>query len=132
MKNSKIVGFTLMELLISVAIVGILASVAYPSYVDFVARSNRTEALSELLRYANMQEQYYVDTKSYAETMKAFGSTTNDLTTDSENYKITVNITTSGYKLTATAQGSQATNDSSCGTLSVTETGIKSPLSCWN
>lgn len=57
----KELGFTLMELLITVAIIGILASVAYPSYTDFVVRSNRSEAQRELMRFANLQEQVFVD-----------------------------------------------------------------------
>lgn len=133
MKNSLALarGFTLIELLISVAIIGILASVAYPSYLDYVARSNRAEALSELLRYSNMQEQYFVDTRSYAGTMTAFGSSSATVTTESGNYEISVRTTTNGFRLTATAQGSQATNDSSCRTLNITEAGVKSPTSCW-
>ena len=53
-------GFTLIELLITVAIIGILAGVAYPSYTDFIVRSNRTEAQRELLHLANLQEQIFV------------------------------------------------------------------------
>ena len=59
-KNNAL-GFTLIEVMITVAIIGILASVAYPSYVDFVTRSNRVEALQELTRFANLQEQYFID-----------------------------------------------------------------------
>ena len=124
-------GFTLVEVLIAVAIVGILASIAYPSYTDYVARSNRAEATAELLRYANMQEQYFVDSRSYANTMKLLGSSTDDVDTESKNYKITVRTTNNGYRLTATAQSSQATNDASCKVMTITEAGVKSPTSCW-
>ena len=46
MKRKKSFGFTLVEVLITVAIIGILSSVAYPSYVDYVVRANRSEGLS--------------------------------------------------------------------------------------
>ena len=66
----KINGFTLVELMITVAIVGILATVVYPSYVSYVTKSNRTEAQRELMRLANLEEQYYVDHREYTENMK--------------------------------------------------------------
>ena len=125
-------GFTLIELLITVAIIGILASVAYPSYTDFVTRSNRSEGLRELLRYANLQEQVFVDSRSYASDMKGLGESTATLTTESANYIISVQAgsTATTFTLQAVAQSRQA-SDSGCTTLTVDQIGTKTPTACW-
>ena len=52
-------GITLIELMIVIAILGILVSIAYPSYTQYVQRSNRSEGMNELVRIANMQEQFF-------------------------------------------------------------------------
>jgi type IV pilus assembly protein PilE len=131
----KVLGFTLVELMITVAIVGILASVAYPSYVDFVSRSNRAEAQRELMRIANLQEQLYVDTHVYTDNMSLLGQSTDPYITESGNYSIdaTVSANKDTFKLTATAIGSQLTADPDCTTLSVDETGNKTAetSTCW-
>lgn len=125
-------GFTLIELLITVAIVGIIASIAYPSYSDFVVRSNRSEAQRELLRIANLQEQLFVDSRAYTEDMKALGLTADPFKTESENYSIDAKVTGNTFVLTATALGNQKATDTSCVTLTVTETGLKRPSgTCW-
>ncbi len=54
-------GFTIIELMIVVAIVGILMSIAYPSYVDYLYKGSRAEAMSSLLDIANRQEQFFAD-----------------------------------------------------------------------
>ncbi|SEK30049.1 type IV pilus assembly protein PilE [Colwellia chukchiensis] len=131
-KANKFSGFTLVELLITVAIVAILASVALPAYTDFVARSNRTEAQRELLRIANLQEQYYVDTRSYANDLTKLGLNKNPFITEKGYYSIAVKLENGGFVLTATALEPQKSNDSSCPTLSVSETGKKLPATlCW-
>lgn len=130
-KKSKDFGFTLIELLISVAIVGILAGVAYPTYTDFVMRSNRSEAQRELLRYANLQEQVYVDSRSYASNMKGLGESTKNKTTASKNYLIKVQAqTTTSFILVAIAKNSQV-NDTSCTRLRINQLGVKTPSTCW-
>jgi type IV pilus assembly protein PilE len=130
--GKKQLGFTLTELMITVAIIGILAAVAYPSYTDFVLRSNRSEAQRELLRYANLQEQVFVDSRSYAASMTGLGEGTASVTTDSGKYIISVQAsTTTTFTLQAVAQSSQ-TNDSGCTTLTVNEVGSKTPTTlCW-
>lgn len=130
--QGKHLGFTLIELLITVAIVGILAGVAYPSYVDYVMRSNRSEAQRELLRYANLQEQVYIDTRSYTNDMTDLGLATDPYVTESGNYSIDAVIANSGstFVLTATAQNTQA-NDSGCTSLTLNEVGQKTPILCW-
>lgn len=127
-----VTGFTLTELLITVAIIGILASVAVPAYTDFVSRSNRSEAQRELLRVANLQEQYFVDHRAYTDVMTKLGLNADPFVTENEHYTIDATLADGGFVLTAKAKGTQKLNDTDCLTLSITDTGKKSPSSiCW-
>lgn len=74
MKNSMTHrGFTLIELMIAVAIIGILAAVAYPSYTDYVRRGKIPEATSVLSESRVKLEQYYQDNRNYGSTAAACG-----------------------------------------------------------
>lgn len=64
MKKNK--GFTLMELLIVVAIIGILASIAWPSYQNSIIKGNRASAKSFLMEVVQREQQYLLDNRSYA------------------------------------------------------------------
>lgn len=66
-------GFTLISLMIVVAIIGILAAIAYPSYMNQVRQSRRTGAISLLMRAANEQAQFYTINHEYADSMDALG-----------------------------------------------------------
>ncbi len=62
--KQKTLGFTLIELMISVAIVGILSAIAYPNYISYLERGRRTIAQGDLLAFSNAMEQYYVQNGS--------------------------------------------------------------------
>jgi type IV pilus assembly protein PilE len=131
-KIANIKGFTLIEVIIVVAIIGILASVVYPSYTDFVVRSNRAEAPQQLVRLANLQEQLFVDSRFYTNDLSKLGvSNTTTLETESKNYIISSVVNGSTFTLKATAQGGQATRDAACKEITLTETGAKAPALCW-
>src|SRR3989442_9964736 len=66
-------GFTLIELMVTVAIVAILAAIAYPSYTQYIVRANRSAAQSFILSLANKQEQYILDLRQYATTLAPLG-----------------------------------------------------------
>jgi prepilin-type N-terminal cleavage/methylation domain-containing protein len=70
-KRSK--GMTLIELMIAVAVVGILATIAYPSYQNQVRRSNRADAITALTAMANAQERFYLANNTYAATTPPLG-----------------------------------------------------------
>ena len=82
-------GFTLIELMIAVAILGIIASIAIPSYFEHVKRTARTEAITSLLDAANKQEQYFVDNREYTSTIADLGVSS---TTENNFYTISVEV----------------------------------------
>ena len=123
-------GFTLIELMVRIAIVGILVAVAYPSYIDNIAQSARSEGQAAILRITNLQEQYYLDNRVYVEDMNALGLGADPFITDNTLYSID-STGTAGYLIIATALGVQAIRDTACPTIQITDTGVKTPAGCW-
>lgn len=127
MKAVRQRGFTLIELMITVAIVGILASIAYPSYQQYVLSSRRAEAQSEMLRIQLGLEKWRANNNAYSSNLADAGFTD---TNAYYNYTIT-GATGSAYTINAAAQGSQ-TADSSCTPLTLNQSAAKTPSSgCW-
>ena len=76
MKSSKrsslrYTGFTLIEVMIAMAIIAILTAIAFPSYQSYITRSSRAAAQTELLEMANLQEKIYLNTTSYSVSVTA-------------------------------------------------------------
>ncbi|MDD2685622.1 MAG: type IV pilin protein [Gallionella sp.] len=71
MKRNLQTGFSLIELMVAVAIVGILAAIAMPSYQSYVIRGSRAAAQTELLKLASMQEKIYLNSSAYSCTVTA-------------------------------------------------------------
>ena len=123
-------GFTLIEVMVTVAIVGILASIAYPSYLSQIRKSRRAEAQSTLMSVAGKQQQMMLDTRSYADSVASLNMTV--ASSVSTNYSISLTVTTATvptFSALATPIGGQAAD--SCGILSVNQAGVKSPSNCW-
>jgi type IV pilus assembly protein PilE len=136
-------GFTLIELLIAVAIAGIIASIAYPSYMESVRRSNRAEAKVELMDIAQRLQRCYssyarfndpVNCPVYIDVADANGI----VTRGAGYYRITITALGGGapettYELLATAIKVPQTKDvaDGCNEMRLQHTGVQLPAVCW-
>ena len=139
-------GFTLIELMIVVVVVGILSAVAYPSYRDYVIKGKRAEGKAALLKAAQMQERYYSDKATYlADLAPLFGLGAGATVFSSENpsnpgkdnvagtgsaaYTIAAEAPTAGcpinacFSLIATPRAPHS--DAVCGNFTLTSTGTR-------
>ena len=133
MESSKKSGFTLIELVIAIAVVAILAAVALPAYQSSVQKARRSDAKDALLRVQIEQEKWRTNSISYTGSL----SVLNLSSTSSEGYyniEITPGTASpTGFEVTATATGAQA-DDSTCPVITLqvsagSETRI--PPTCW-
>jgi type IV pilus assembly protein PilE len=123
-------GFTLLEVLIAIVVVGILAAIALPSYSAHLRKSARSEAQGILTDGASRQQQFLVDRRRYAGTMAALGVTPpSDLATKYTFAIAAVDGPPPTFTLTATATGDQAHDK--CPVLTIDNAGNRTPAECW-
>lgn len=146
MGNHK--GFTLMELMIAMAIVGILAAIGYPSYQESVQKSRRADCEGTLVGFAGAMERYFTTNNSYVGvgTAGTGGNTSgapaagfypNQCPVDggTPSYNLTIQAATvTTYTLQAAPIGGQSTD--SCGTLTLNQANVKTTsggtiANCW-
>ena len=141
-------GFTLIELLIAVTIAAILAAIAYPSYTQYVTKSQRGIGKASLVQVMDRQAQYFADNKGFATDLTdlafpedGFGVNRKGkvvASTSAERIyvvQLAAGATGNAFTLEAVPQLQQASRDTKCGTLRITNTGVKSvsgtSTDCW-
>ena len=130
----KTTGFTLIEMLIVIALMGILGAIAYPAYNGLIEKARREEAKRTLVEASQMLEGYYTMNMNYTGSVAAgeVKDAVYKVNTDfSEYYTLTAAASASTFTLSATPTGSQTGDD--CGTLTISQTGKTTPSStgCW-
>ena len=137
MKN-KIFGFSLIELMVAVSVVGILAVVAVPAYTSYVYKSRRSEAISTLLSMQLAQEKWRATNNSYTSTVGTGGLGYPTTSAPSGYYNLSIDAASTNsvqFKIIADATGDQA-SDTDCPQFVVTQDGpdisTTAKRSCWN
>jgi type IV pilus assembly protein PilE len=123
-------GVTLMELLTVVVIIAILASVAIPTYRNYLLRTQRAEGKTALLQLQAAQEKFYLNGNSYTDDVTGASPDGLGLPGNSETnkYDITVELVNDGQGYTASAtpaDGGGQEDDTRCGTLTISDTGVR-------
>lgn len=125
-------GFTLIELMMVIAVIGILAAIAWPNYQDYLIKSRRAQAQSDMLKIQLGLEKWRANNSTYTATLSDIDFTDSN---DYYNYAVTGALasdppTGSIYVIRATAQGAQ-TADSGCTPLTLNQSNSKGPAGCW-
>ncbi len=135
MPNTR--GFTLIELMIVIVIIGILFAVALPSYQSSVLRGHRADAQGILMNISAREERFMAQNNTYTTDINtAAGLNIGTTTSNNGYYNLSVAACGGGiatcYLLTATATGGQA-NDTDCATITLSSTGVTSgtTANCW-
>lgn len=124
-------GFTLIELVVTVSIVGVLASMALSSYQKYHLRTNRSAAQQFMLEVANREELYLLDARTYTDKIGNTGLGLVAPTSLSQRYAIAITLTDGppqGYVVTATPIGNQWED----GVLTLASDGSKLPADKWS
>jgi type IV pilus assembly protein PilE len=123
-------GFTLIELMITVAVIGILSAIALPSYFAYIQKSRRTDAKNAVLDLASREERYFSINNAYTAGGAALGYAQLPLAVNASGssfYTLSVTVSASppGFVATATPTGSQA-RDTACHAFRVDQAGVQS------
>ena len=132
-KASPLAGFVLIEIMVVIAIIGILVSVVVPGYQQHVLRSYRLEASGELLKIAGLQQMLLAEQARYTADLTELGYPTVSYLTTTGRFVIEAELTADGYLLKAAAIGPQLA-DISCSQFKLDQYGSKtsSPApDCW-
>jgi len=137
MNNVK--GFTLVELMIVVAIIGVVGAIAVPSYDSFMKKSKRADAKVGLAKLADRQERHYLQNNTYTTSLTALGITSGGLTEKGYYLLSVVASNATGFVLKADANGGAATGQAGdtttsagdCTVMGLSSLNVKTPAACW-
>ncbi|MEI8655545.1 MULTISPECIES: type IV pilin protein [Vibrio] len=128
-------GLTLIELILVVAIIGILGSIAYPNYSDHIRKAHRKQAMADMSKLQLYLEENY-DNGYSADTIMTNDICNSFCEVDRDRYEISATVSKTGYLITATPKATKGQNNDTClgkayNKLTLSHTGESLPSGCW-
>lgn len=129
-----LLGFSLIELMIALVIVGILASVAMPSYQSYMRKGRRADVQQFMLNLSQLNQRYFMDNRAYTSTVATLASPPSNI---SSYYTVTITVDNGPpptFSISAAPVGGSVQAGDTCGTLTLTSANVKSSSSgsnCW-
>lgn len=133
-RKYRLKAMTLVELMLALAIISIVAAIAYPSYQSHLLRAHRTAALADLAKIQIELEQHYSGSYQSAATSVLSGGVCSFCTVDSEHFTVSISATASAYTIKAEPIGPQLKDQCSnnhYSQLTINQTGEMTPPNCW-
>ncbi|WP_363797861.1 type IV pilin protein [Lysobacter firmicutimachus] len=132
-------GFTLIELMVVVAVLAIIVGIAVPTYQDSVRKSRRGQAKADLAEAAQAMERYYTINNTYvgANLSTLFSNPPQSPKDGTAQYAISFDgaVTATSFRLQAVPSATTGQSKDKCGTMTLSNTGVKGPATpeeCWN
>ncbi|HVS25029.1 MAG TPA: type IV pilin protein [Gammaproteobacteria bacterium] len=142
LRRRRVAGFTLIEIVVTLSIIGLLAAIAYPSFMSSVRRGNHTDAQAAITRLTNNLERFFATNGTYTTdvTQLGFVLVAGVAYSEKGHYSLTVAAGPSGigssYVVTTTAKaGDMQAGDTGCTVLTLDSLGVRTPnpnaTNCW-
>ena len=121
-------GFTLIELMITITVLALLASIALPTYMNQIRKARRTEAKTAVLDLAGREERLYSVTNAYSQVPAdlGYGAGTFPKSVGNGYFDVDVTATATTFTITATASTPDQLDDTACKTFTILHTGVRS------
>ncbi len=123
-------GVTLIEMLIVVAIIGVISAIAYPSYQSYVLKGHRTQAMGDMVKVQLNLEEHFTQNSNYNSPV-INGSTCSICDSDNDRYTFSLSSAANSYTITATAKADKGQDQDECGNLTLNQNGAGTPADCW-
>lgn len=122
-------GFTLLELVITIAVIMVLATIAVGNYTEYLTRSKRSDAKVALTELANLQTKFFANNLSYTVNLPSLPYPAASM---EGHYVLSIPAAdATDFTVRATATGTQAANDTGCLVFQLNSVGVQTPADCW-